>query len=88
MTSDALFARWFTEFVGTLPPTKGLLRVRRAVPRFQHHNYFARYKVETATLDGTGQNPTDVACVVVEVSETDQSAEIAKETECPSISDL
>jgi hypothetical protein len=43
--------------------------------------------VETATFDGTGQNPTNINCLVVEVSETNQTANIAEGTACDSIMD-
>jgi hypothetical protein len=62
--------------------------MRAAVPRPATRNFFQRFKVETATFDGTGQNPRDVSCLVVEVSETDQAARVANDTPCESIGDL
>jgi hypothetical protein len=88
MKTEELLSKWLRDYSATLPPQKGLLRIRRAEPRFQYHNYFARFKVEIATLDGTGQKPSDVTCMVVEVSETDQTAKIDPNTRCDSIHDL
>jgi hypothetical protein len=34
-----------------------------------NHNYFARFKIQVAVLDGIGQNPGDIDCTVLEVSE-------------------
>lgn len=88
LNEDQLFSTWLRNYSDSLPMEKGILRVRRAEPRFQTRNYFARYKVETAVLDGTGQNPTGVTCVVVEASATDQTAAQAPQTACDSIKDL
>ena len=87
MNTEELFADWLKSYAGSLPPAEGLLSVQAAVPRFQTHNFFARFKVRTATFDGTGQNPTNVKCVVVEVSTTDQQARVAADA-CDSIPDL
>jgi hypothetical protein len=87
LNDGQLLARWLSEQAGTLPPGRGFLRIRRAEPRFQTRNFFNRFKVETAKFDGTGQNPTDIHCVVVEVSETDQTAQVATQTACDSVKD-
>ena len=63
------------------------MRITRVKPRSQTKNYFARYRVETATFDPSGENPIAGECLVVGVSETDQAAKIAPEA-CGSISDL
>lgn len=84
--TEQLLADWLREHAATFGAGTGLLQVRRAEPRFAYHNYFARFKVETAEFDGTGQNPTNVSCQVVEVSVTDQSA-IAVPTPCESLKD-
>jgi hypothetical protein len=86
MSTEELLAKWMTDYIKN--SDANVLSIRRAEPRFQTHNYFARFKVETAKLDGTGQNPIDIRCVVVEVSQTDQTAVIAPSTTCPSIKDL
>jgi hypothetical protein len=83
-----LFGEWLADYLSKLPVQQGLLRVRAAVPRPQTRNYFLRYKVEIATFDGTGQNPTNATCIVVEVSETDQTALIAAGTTCGSVPDV
>ena len=88
LNAGQLLARWLSEFAGTLAPSNGILRIRAAEPRFQTRNFFHRFKVETATFDGTGQNPKDIQCQVLEISETDQSAMVAKATTCESIRDL
>jgi hypothetical protein len=88
LNTDQLFAQWLLAHGATLPPEMAVIRVRRAEPRFQTRNYFARFKIETARLDGDGTNPTEISCVVVEVSETDQTAQVAAETGCDSIKDL
>jgi hypothetical protein len=88
LKTEQLLSKWLSDYSNALPPQNGLLRIRRAEPRFQTRNYFARFKVEFATFDGTGQNPSQVKCVVVEVSETDQTALIASATMCDSIHDL
>ena len=88
LSTDQLFARWLQDHAATLPTPMAVIRVRRAEPRFQTRNYFARFKVETAHLDGDGTNPTQISCVVVEVSATDQAAKVAAETACDSIKDL
>ena len=86
--TDQLLAEWLKNYIITLPPETAVLSIRRAEPRFQNRNYFARFKIQTAQLDGTGMNPTHMSCFVVEVSETDQNARIAPETACNSIADL
>lgn len=88
LSADQLLAKWLSDYAGTLPPQRGVLRIRRAEPRFQTRNFFNRFKIEVATFDGTGQNPTDINCFVLEVSETDQSAVVATTTPCDSIKDL
>ena len=88
LSSSQLFARWLSGYSATIQSPRGVLRIRRAEPRFQTRNYFDRFKIETATFDGTGQNPTDVECFVVEVSYTDQTASVASGTSCNSIKDL
>jgi hypothetical protein len=85
--TDQIFADWLRDYAATLGATRGILRVRRAEPRFAYHNYFARFKVEVADFDGTGQNPANVTCQVVEVSVTDQAAS-AVLTACDTIKDL
>ena len=87
LNAGQLLARWLSEYSKDLPPEQSLLRIQRAEPRFQTRNYFHRFKVETATFDGTGQNPTNINCLVVEVSETNQTANIAEGTACDSIMD-
>ncbi len=87
LNTGQLFANWLSEFSATMDSRQWLLRVQLAEPRFETRNYYARFKVYTATLDGTGQNPTDIECVVVEVSETNQAAKIAPQTACDSIPD-
>lgn len=88
LNTDQLFAQWLVDHAATLPSQMAVIRVRRAEPRFQTRNYFARYKVETAHLSGDGTNPTQISCVVVEVSATDQTAKVAPGTACDSIKDL
>jgi hypothetical protein len=88
LNTDQLFAQWLMAHGASLPPEMAVIRVRRAEPRFQTRDYFARFKVETAHLDGDGTNPTQISCVVVEVSATDQTAKVATETGCESIKDL
>jgi len=87
LNAGQLLAQWLSEYSTDLPPERSLFRIRLAEPRFQTRNYFHRFKVETATFDGTGQNPTNISCVVVEVSEADQTANIAQETACDAIKD-
>ena len=88
LNTDQLLAQWIQEHAAALPPQMAILRIRRAEPRFQTRNYFARFKVETAHLEGDGTHPSQISCVVVEVSATDQTAKIAAETACDSIRDL
>ncbi len=88
LNSAQLFAKWLLEDSGTLTPDFSVLRIHRAEPRFQTKNYFARFKVEIAHLDGSGMNPTQVSCVVVEVSETDQSSAAVSGVRCESIKSL
>jgi hypothetical protein len=88
LNTDQLLAQWLMAYAATLPPEMAVIRVRRAEPRFQTRDYFARFKVETAHLEGDGTNPTGINCVVVEVSATDQTAIVATETACDSIKDL
>ncbi len=88
LNAGQLLARWLSEVAGAFPPSKGILRIRAAEPRFQTRNFFHRFKVETATFDGTGQNPTGITCIVLEISETDQSTIIATTTACESLPDL
>jgi hypothetical protein len=87
VNTEELLANWLRAYAGGLPQGKSVVEIRRAEPRFQTRDYFARFKVEIATLDGTGQHPTDRECLVVEVSESDQSAN-AVSTPCMSIADL
>lgn len=88
MNDEQLLADWLKQYGATLQPFRGLLRVRRAEPGFAFHNYFSRFKVEIATFDGTGENPTDVTCVVVETSVTNNSARIVPGLKCEDIGDL
>ncbi len=85
--TEELFADWLREYAATLGTADGVLRVRRAEPRFATRNYFARFKVETAEFDGTGQNPSNVTCQVIEVSVTDQAANSVA-TPCESLKNL
>jgi hypothetical protein len=85
--TEELFIDWVENFSANLPESRSVLRIQRATPRFQTRNYFARYKVVTAILDGTGQNPSQSACVIVEVSATDQTAQTV-DTACESVPDL
>ena len=87
MNTEELLANWIKEN-GTFLNQKNILTIRRAQPRFQTRNFFSRFKIETAKLDGTGENPTEITCFVLEISETDQSALIAPDTKCDSIRDL
>jgi hypothetical protein len=87
LNTEQLLADWLREHGATFGPTTGILRIRRAQPRFAYHNYFARFKVETADFDGTGQDPSNITCQLVEVSVTDQAAN-AVPTACDSIDDL
>lgn len=57
-------------------------------PGLQLAIFFERFKVEMAKLDGSGANPTDVKCFVVEISYTSQTATILVDTTCDSIPDL
>jgi hypothetical protein len=88
MKTEELLSNWLRDYAAALPQRTGLLRIRRAEPRFQYHNYFARFKVEIAKFDDTGQQPSEIICMVVEVSETDQTAKIASRATCDSIHDL
>ena len=85
--AEQLLASWLSTYSGSLPVGQGLLRIRRAEPLFVTRNYFSRFKVEIATFDGTGQNPTNLQCIVVKVSETDQAATIDSSSTCDSIAD-
>jgi hypothetical protein len=87
MNTEQLLSKWLNDYSGT-DSSRGLLRVTRAEPRFQTRNYFARFKVEFATFDGTGQSPTDAQCLVVEVSTTDQTAKVASEPGCDAVRSL
>ena len=87
LNAEQLFASWLSTYGASLPTGRGLLRIRRAQPLFVTRNYFNRFKVEVAAFDGTGQNPTDVECFVVKVSETDQAATLDTSSTCDSISD-
>jgi hypothetical protein len=88
LNTEELLGHWLVDYGSKLAADHGLLHIRRAEPRFVTHNYFARFKIETAKFDGTGQNPTDVACIVVEVSPTDQKATVAPATTCDAVKDL
>jgi len=87
LNASQLLARWLSGDTGALPPGRGILRIRCAEPRFQTRNFFNRFKVETAKFDGSGQNPTDIRCMIVEISEADQTAQIAGYTTCDSVKD-
>lgn len=52
--TQKLFIGWLGDFMDKLPHTRSVLRIQRAEPRFQTRNYFARFKVATAVLDGSG----------------------------------
>ena len=86
MNTDQLVAGWLQTYAQS-EGSKVVLSIRRAEPRFQTHNYFARFKIQTAVLDGTGENPREIECAVLEVSETDQAARLVS-TPCDSIRDL
>jgi hypothetical protein len=88
LSVEQLLADWIVKELSKSAGLRTLLSITRAEPRFATRNYLARYKVRTAALDGTGQNPTDIGCSVVEVSFTNQRAELAPDTACDSIKDL
>lgn len=91
MNTEQLLAKWLAEYHKTenyITKKANVVRVIRAQPRFQTRNYFARFKVETAILDGTGQNPSNRECFVLEISETSQTVFIDSSTSCDSIGDL
>jgi hypothetical protein len=87
MNAEELLANWFPTYAAGLPQGKNVIGIRRADPRFQTRNFSDRFKIEIAKLDGAGQNPTDRECFVLEVSVTDQSADVVS-TSCLSIADL
>jgi hypothetical protein len=64
------------------------LTVQRAEPLPGYHNFFDRFKLRTAQFDGSGRNPTDINCIVLSVSETDQKAKLDPGTPWSSIGDL
>ncbi len=66
----------------------GLWKVWCGVPQLGGRNYFHQYKVEVATFDGSGENPKDVQCFIVAVSETDQTAKIAPDLSCDGVADM
>jgi hypothetical protein len=86
VNANQLLSRWLLQYSETLPSSRGILRVRRAEP-ILGRGYRSRFKIETATFDGTGQNPSDVECFVLEISESDQTAQRSSTT-CDSIKDL
>jgi hypothetical protein len=86
MTIGELLIKWLKSNIDPVNH-RTLLSVVRAEPRFQTHNYFARYKIRTARLDPSGLNPIEIKCVVIEISETDQSVN-AVSTPCDEIQDL
>jgi hypothetical protein len=86
-TAEQILASWLSTYSASLPVGRGLLRIRRAEPLFVTRNYFNRFKIEIATFDGTGQNPTNVECFVVKISETDQAATLDTSSTCDSIAD-
>jgi hypothetical protein len=87
LNADQLLTGWLSDYVKTLPAQRGILRIRCAEPRFQTRNFFSRFKIDTAKFDGTGQNPTAINCLVLEISETDQTATVVTTIPCDSIKD-
>lgn len=87
MNVEELLANWINDNSSKLLQSQ-IISISRAEPIFASRNYFARYKIETAKLDGSGRNPTENNCFVLEISETDQTANVSPNTECDSIQDL
>jgi hypothetical protein len=87
LNAEELLADWVRHNFST-STRRGILRIRRAEPRPATRNFFQRFKLETAEFDGTGRNPANVTCTVLEVSETDQRVIMASGTACDSIPDL
>jgi len=86
MNTEELLLNWVKTIINP-DHQRNILGILRAEPRFQTHNYFARYKIKTAKLDPSGLNPVDIKCIVIEISETDQSVQVVG-TMCTEIKDL
>ena len=87
MNTEELLSKWINTYQGS-PGNYNIISIRRAEPRFLTRNYFARYKISVANLDGSGQNPSDLECFILEISETDQTALLVTGMLCDSIKDL
>lgn len=64
-----LLGKWLLEEFGpTVEFPKGIVAIRQ-VPPVLGHVFTHRFKVETATFDGTGNNPHDKQCIMVHIVE-------------------
>jgi hypothetical protein len=86
--SDKLFMNWLDNFVASLPQHRRIFRFRKGEPRFQTHNYFERFKVETCQLSGDGTTASNIECIVVEVSDTDETAKVVPGLQCEAVRDI
>ncbi len=64
-----------------------ILQIRRGEPTFGR-NYTAHYKVNIATLDGSGVNPTNQRCIVVSLPVSDLESSRIDSRSCDSVEDL
>lgn len=87
LSTTELLAKWLTNFAPTVNFPKGILSITSATPRLVTHNFFERYKVRIATFDGSGQNPKNITCLVLEISATDQEANIIEGQSCELVPD-
>jgi hypothetical protein len=85
---DRLMERCVQVVSSTLTDPDAIMRVRRAQPTFGR-NYTAHFKVDVATLNSNGIDPTNRRCIVVDIPVSNiDSARINPDSQCDSHPDL
>jgi hypothetical protein len=84
---DQLIAKCVEVASTVLGEREAIMQIRRGQPTFGR-NYTVYYKVDLATLDPSGVNPTNQRCVVVSITSNMDSAKVEPSMSCDSVKDL
>ena len=86
MNIDKPLASCIDDVAQSLKANESIVRVRRAEPEFASHaDYFTRYKVDIATLNGGGTQPTNRRGVAVRISSNTGAVDVEPSTEIPDL---
>lgn len=84
---DVLIAKCVEVASTVLGEREAIIQIRRGEPTFGR-NYTIHYKVDVATLDPSGVNPTNQRCVVVSITSNMDSAKVDPALSCDAVKDL